>query len=155
MTVLAWSDQLALGNAEMDATHREFVDLLNALGAAEGDAILGSLDAFIAHTEAHFAQEEAWMEEKQFPPRRCHRTEHANILEVVRDVRGRIAGGEQHYGRTLAEALAEWFPVHAASKDAMLALFLENPEIFKHTGSCGDPDHVCHEADETHAAAGD
>ena len=155
MTLLAWSDQLALGNADMDATHREFVDLLNAFGAAEGEAMLPGLDAFIAHTEAHFAQEEAWMEAKQFPPLGCHRAEHANILEVVRDVRNRVAGGEHHYGRTLAEALAEWFPVHACSKDAMLALFLENPDVFRNTGSCGDPEHVCDHHGAEHHAAGE
>lgn len=146
MTVLAWSEQLALGHAEMDHTHQEFVALLNAVGAAQREAILPALDAFIAHTEAHFAQEEAWMASRAFPPRGCHAKEHAGVLEVVREVRGRVANGEAHYGRTLAEALAEWFPVHAASMDAMLALFMENPRIFDEAGGCASPDHVCSEA---------
>lgn len=143
MTVLAWSDQLALGHTEMDHTHREFVALLNEVGEAQGEAILASLDAFLAHTEAHFAQEESWMEERQFPPRGCHAKEHAGVLEVVREVRGRVANGELHYGRTLAEALAEWFPVHASSMDAMLALYMENPKIFDDAGGCAASDHVC------------
>ena len=150
MTVLAWSEQLALGHAEMDHTHQEFVTLLNAVGDAQGEAILASLDAFIAHTETHFAQEEAWMEERQFPPRGCHAKEHAGVLEVAREVRGRVANGELQYGRTLAEALAEWFPVHASSMDAMLALFMENPKIFEQAGGCASSDHVC---SETEAAA--
>lgn len=145
MTVLAWSAQLALGHAEMDHTHEEFVALLNAVGDAQGEAILASLDSFIAHTEAHFAQEEAWMEERQFPPRGCHAKEHAGVLEVVREVRNRVASGEAHYGRTLAEALAEWFPMHATSMDAMLALFIENPQIFEQAGGCASSDHVCSE----------
>lgn len=154
MTVLAWSDQLALGHADMDHTHQEFVSLLNAVGEARGEAILETLDAFIAHCEAHFAQEEAWMEERQFPPRGCHRKEHAGVLEVVREVRNRVANGEAHYGRTLAEALAEWFPVHASSMDAMLALFMENPRIFEQAGGCASPDHVCNENAAPEAAAG-
>lgn len=124
MTVLAWSEALALGHQEMDATHEEFVALLNAVGAAEGDDILPALDAFLAHTEAHFAQEEAWMEQHAFPRAGCHRKEHGNVLEIVREVRRRVAEGSTGYGRTLAEALAEWFAVHASSMDAMLAIYL-------------------------------
>lgn len=120
--LLAWSDDLALGQDSMDETHREFVELLNRVSAAGADELLARLDEFIAHTEAHFGQEEAWMEAMQFPPLACHRTEHEGVLEVMREVRKRVAGGEPHYGPVLAKAIAEWFPLHAQSMDAVLAL---------------------------------
>ena len=123
--LLAWSDELALGQAAMDGTHREFVELLNRLGEAREDELLARLDEFIAHSEAHFGQEEAWMEAMQFPPLACHRTEHAGVLEIMREVRKRIAGGEPHYGPVLAKAIAEWFPLHAQSMDAVLALTIQ------------------------------
>jgi hypothetical protein len=63
----------------------------------------------------------------------------------VREVRTRVASGEAQYGRTLAEALAEWFPVHASSMDAVLALYMENPKIFEQAGGCASSDHVCGE----------
>jgi hemerythrin len=126
MTVLAWSEALAVGHEEMDATHEEFVALLNAVAIAEGVAIVPALDRFIAHTEAHFAREEAWMEQYAFPRSGCHRTEHHNVLEVVREVRARVEEGNVHYAYTLAEALAEWFTVHASSMDAMLAIFMQH-----------------------------
>ena len=119
---LPWSAELALGNGAMDDTHREFVELLNRVGAAGEGELLACLDEFIAHTEAHFGQEEAWMEAMQFPPLACHRTEHEGVLEVMREVRKRVAGGEPHYGPVLAKAIAEWFPLHAQSMDAVLAL---------------------------------
>ena len=152
MSLIDWSDQLELGHAAIDQTHREFVELLNALGAAAGDSILPALDEFKAHTEAHFAQEEAWMAEKDFPPRHCHEREHANVLEIVTEVRSRVAGGELEYGERLASALAEWFPLHATSMDAMLALFLEKPELFAQPASaCGTEGHVCGHEGEAHA----
>jgi hemerythrin-like metal-binding protein len=124
MALLEWSDELALGQWVMDETHREFVELLNRFGAAEDADRLARLDEFIAHTEAHFRQEEAWMERMQFPPLGCHRTEHEGVLEVMREVRKRIAGGEPHYGPVLAKAIAEWFPLHAQSMDSVLALYI-------------------------------
>jgi hemerythrin len=122
--MLEWSEALHLGHPAMDDTHREFVELLNRLGAAADDERLACLDDFIAHTETHFRQEEAWMEAMQFPPLACHRTEHEGVLEIMREVRKRIAGGEAHYGQVLAKAIAEWFPLHAGSMDTVLALYI-------------------------------
>ena len=108
----------------MDDTHREFVAQLNRVGAAPDGELLAALDDFIGHTEAHFGQEEEWMESLQFPPLGCHRGEHEKILETAREVRKRVAAGDARLGRTLAVALAEWFPQHAQSMDAVLALYM-------------------------------
>jgi hemerythrin-like metal-binding protein len=122
--VLAWSEQLAIGQATMDDTHREFVEQLNRVGAAADSAVLAALDDFIVHTEAHFGQEERWMDAIEFPPRGCHRGEHEKVLETVREVRKRVEAGDVRLARTLAEALAEWFPQHATSMDAILAMYM-------------------------------
>lgn len=114
-----------LDEATMDGTHREFVNLLNCVGAASDDNLAGALDAFIAHTEAHFGQEDRWMQATGFPPLHCHQGEHANVLEIMREVRKRVADGEIHLGAVLAKAIAEWFPQHAATMDAMLAAFMK------------------------------
>jgi hemerythrin len=125
MALLEWSERLVLGEAAMDGTHREFVELINVLGnAAEGE-LPERVEQFIAHTEAHFRQEEDWMEAMQFPPLACHRAEHEGVLEIAREVRARITRGEHHYGPVLAKALAEWFVLHAQSMDAMLALYIK------------------------------
>lgn len=123
--LLVWSEELVLGQPVMDDTHREFVEQLNRVGVAEEAGLLVALDDFIAHTEAHFGQEEKWMESINFPPLGCHRGEHAKVLETAREVRNRVMAGDMRLGRMLAEALAEWFPQHAASMDAVLALSME------------------------------
>ena len=123
--LLAWTDELAVGHATLDDTHREFVAQLNRVGAAADSVLLAAIDEFIAHTEAHFSQEEQWMDAIEFPPRGCHRGEHEKVLETVREVRKRVAAGEYRLGRTLAEALAEWFPQHALSMDSILTLYMK------------------------------
>ena len=121
--LLEWTDALALDQNTMDDTHREFVDLLNRVAASPAEGLLASLDEFVKHTEEHFSQEERWMQEFAFPPLHCHQGEHANVLEVVREVRKRVADGQVQLGKTLTEALAEWFPQHAGSMDAVLAMY--------------------------------
>lgn len=123
--LLEWSGDFVLGETTMDDTHREFVDLLNRVGTASDGELLAALDDFIVHTEAHFGQEDRWMQATAFPPLHCHQGEHANVLEVVREVRKRVADGQTHLGPVLAKAIAEWFPQHAATMDAMLATFMK------------------------------
>lgn len=124
-TLLEWSADLVLGEATMDDTHREFVELLNRVGDASDEDLPGALDDFIVHTEAHFGQEDRWMQATAFPPLHCHQNEHANVLEIVREVHKRVANGQFHLGAALAKAIAEWFPQHAATMDAMLAAFMK------------------------------
>lgn len=124
MTVLQWSEEFRIDDGPMDEIHLEFIDALNALAAAEGPAALHALDALIAHTERHFAEEEAWMAACEFPRIYCHTTQHASVLQVAREVRERIVKGETNLGPLLATAIGEWFRDHAATMDTMLAHYM-------------------------------
>jgi hemerythrin-like metal-binding protein len=122
---MEWNDTLVLDRGVMDDTHREFIGLLNRLADAPDGEMLGVLDEFIAHTEAHFAQEQRWMEQLSFPPAECHGREHDGVLEIAREVRKRAAAGDTGFGRALAQAVAQWFANHAASMDNVLALYMK------------------------------
>jgi hemerythrin-like metal-binding protein len=125
MPALTWNDDLALHQPHIDATHREFVALLAGVEAAlDADpATLGAaLDDFIAHSESHFAQENNWMLRVGFGAGHCHGTEHAQVLELMHEVRRRLREqGDVRVVRSLVPALAQWFPIHAGSMDAGLA----------------------------------
>jgi hemerythrin-like metal-binding protein len=121
MPLMQWSTELELGQPAMDETHREFVDMLNAVADAADADLLRRLDEFIAHTDAHFAQENAWMVDIMFPPIHCHKGEHDNVIGLMREVRDRVAAGQLELGRVLARELPEWFRLHASTMDAALA----------------------------------
>lgn len=125
MSVLEWNESLAIDHDVMDDTHKAFVDLLNRLGEAPDDRVLGVIDEFIEHTVEHFAQEERWMTDLTFPPLHCHTNEHQGVLEIAREVRTRVANGEARFGKVLAQAVAEWFENHAASMDTVLSMYMK------------------------------
>ena len=122
---LDWTPALFLGDARMDDTHEEFVTLLNQLLATPPDQQMPLYKAFIDHTVEHFAQEERWMLATGFTADNCHAEEHATILETMRAVVPRSEQGDAELITRMAEALAEWFPLHATSKDAGLAQHLK------------------------------
>jgi hemerythrin len=123
---LQWTPQLATGDARMDHTHEEFVTMLNQLLATPQDQQLPLYREFLDHTIEHFAQEERWMLATGFSEDNCHASHHATILETMRAVIPHYEGEDPEIITRLAEALVEWFPQHAASMDAGLAMHLQS-----------------------------
>ncbi|MFC5549116.1 bacteriohemerythrin [Massilia aerilata] len=120
-----WTDQFLLGYGPIDATHREFVDLVGMLLAAPDVELSHHLDAFAEHAESHFGEERQWMLATAFPAAQCHIDEHEAVLRSVHEVRALLAGGgHADTCRALARELARWFPGHADYMDAALAQWM-------------------------------
>lgn len=139
---LAWSDALALDVPAMDDTHREFVDLLATVSRAEDADLLDAWSALIAHTEAHFGREDAWMKQTGFASTNCHATQHAVVLRVLKEGQALGAVGRLGVIRQMAEELADWFPSHAQTMDAALALHLRSAGFDPATGEVAFPENL-------------
>lgn len=111
---------MPLGDSELDEVHREFAQLIGALADCSAAQMPGTMSALGAHCRSHFGAEDAWMEESDFPARACHQQEHAAVLASIEGVTRRVAAGDIAAGRTLAAALAEWFPAHTIHLDSAL-----------------------------------
>ncbi len=121
-----WSDALLTGDARMDHTHREFAEQLSTLLATPAKDQLPLYQAFVAHTVAHFAQEDRWMQATGFTASNCHTDQHAMILETMQAVVQHYQKGETEIISRMGEALAEWFDQHAQTMDAGLAQHLQS-----------------------------
>ena len=139
---LPWTASLHTGDTRMDHTHEEFVDMLNQLLATPPSEQLPLYRAFLRHTAEHFAQEERWMVATGFAAENCHAEHHATILETMRAVESHYEAGDTDIITRLAEALAEWFPGHAASMDAGLAIHMKNVGFDSVTETVADPSKI-------------
>lgn len=140
MSHLVWSDALALDLPEMDDTHREFVDLLAQVEAAPDDTLVANWQTLVTHTEDHFGREDQWMESTRFSSSNCHSMQHNVVLQVMREGTKRGEAGDLPLVRQLAHELGIWFPQHAQSMDAALALHLRNVGYDPATGLVAMPD---------------
>lgn len=142
-----WNDNYLLGHATIDDTHREFVQVVDALLTVSDAQIPEALDAFIRHAEAHFSQENDWLNSPGFPGGgECHIAEHEKVLRSARDVLQVVTEGRLEVARAFARALIEWFPGHADYMDSALAAWLVmrkhngRPLVFRGTVELGrDP----------------
>lgn len=139
MAQLEWSDALNLDLPLMDDTHREFVDLLAAVDRAEDAQLLSTWCALIEHTEQHFGQEDEWMAATRFASGNCHSMQHKVVLQVMREGAVRAEQGDLKVLRAMASELALWFPQHAQSMDAALALHLRRAGFDPLTGVVSAP----------------
>ncbi len=120
-----WTDAYLLGYTPMDNTHREFVEVVDALMGADNAAFAQRLEAFRVHAETHFEQERAWMAATTFPAMACHVDEHNAVLKSVHEVQAQLAAGVAvANARGLVDALVDWFPGHADYMDAPLAQWM-------------------------------
>ena len=123
-TPFEWTDAFLLGFQPMDDTHREFVEDVEAMMAADDATFAELLERFAAHATAHFEHERRWMESSGFPATECHVDEHGAVMQSVTLVREVVAKGDIAEGRRLARELAKWFPGHADYMDASLAAWM-------------------------------
>ena len=134
MAQLEWSDALALDLDLMDDTHREFVDLLAVVEHADDAQLLPAWERLVEHTEQHFGQEDAWMASTRFASGNCHSMQHRVVLQVMREGAALARQGDEKVLRVMASELALWFPQHAQSMDAALALHLRRVGFDPATG---------------------
>ncbi|MCH7342229.1 hemerythrin domain-containing protein [Pelomonas sp. CA6] len=142
MNVLTWNDSLVLNQPQIDQTHEEFVDLLNQLAqvlATDADP-LPTFREVLAHTEEHFAMEERWMAATGFAPENCHSSQHAMVLNVMREVvRHATELRDLEPMRIVVGELAKWLPQHAEMMDAALVYHMGQVGYDPATGQIARP----------------
>lgn len=126
MSTLQWSETLELGLSFMDDTHHEFVNLLADVVNASDDQLLSAWQTLVDHTDDHFSREDRWMQDTRFSSSNCHTTQHKVVLQVMREGVQRGQAGQLDVIRQMAHELGLWFPQHAQSMDAALALHLRS-----------------------------
>ena len=124
----------------MDETHREFVDLLAAVESAPDDQLPALWQGLIVHTEAHFGQEDRWMEATGFAVGNCHATQHKVVLEIMREGGKKAADGDFTMVRGMTPELASWFSYHAQTMDAALAQHMHSLGFDPATGAMHHPE---------------
>jgi len=109
----------------MDATHREFVTLLNEMESVPKGELGAYFDRLLAHTQIHFETEKTTMIESGFGSRREHEDDHNRVLAEMMQMQRFAGRGMEKIARSyVRDKLPDWFATHAASMDTALALHL-------------------------------
>jgi hemerythrin len=119
------ASELRLGDARTDATHLEMLEIVRDVRLASGASKEARYFELVAHTAEHFAQEERWMLATGIDAGHCHFNQHADVLQVLKEVERLTRAGDTQYIDRATDALLEWFVPHALSMDAGLVTHLQ------------------------------
>lgn len=126
MALLHWKENMALGNAAIDADHKRLIDLFNRLHfmALAGDderAVEDALEELRVYARVHFAREEAMMRRWAYAGladhQRCHRDFASRLASFIADFR---ANPEAFDMAAFYDFLADWLLVHVLDEDMKL-----------------------------------
>lgn len=119
-----------LGVPEMDATHREFVALVDRIANAETGTFSIQFAELLQHTETHFASENAMMAASGFPALKEHQDEHQRVLGDLQRLYSRVRKGNIAMARAyVSQQIPEWFDLHAKTMDSALAAHLKSRQM--------------------------
>jgi len=135
MPLMEWNQKMAVGVALLDADHQKLVQLINDLYDAMKDGhskeVLGSiLDRLVDYTKFHFAHEERFFAQTEYPGAVAHKKEHDALAKQVLEVQTKYKGGA--YGTLSLDVmnfLKEWLVNHIQGSDKKYGPFLNGAGI--------------------------
>jgi hemerythrin len=126
MHTIAWTPDLATGNAEIDHDHQELFVLLERLRLDARTGLVNQetqtiIDALRDYTENHFAREEAFMRAIRYPDYATHKAEHERFVSEICALQSRVARGARTLSLSIEHVLSDWLRRHVLVLDMALA----------------------------------
>ncbi|MDD5471024.1 MAG: bacteriohemerythrin [Sideroxydans sp.] len=99
---LEWSQELSVHIPEIDAEHKHFIELINALNEAIAERMSRSevrkrMQDVMDDAVAHFAHEESLFIEWAYPDTEQHARQHAATVKIFQEIMRRIEQSEIDY----------------------------------------------------------
>ncbi len=121
---IEFDEQMIIGHEEIDAQHREWVEIANVLLAIESPSTAGLAftDAalhLVRYSRHHFRTEEALMERIGYPRLEHQRADHARIMTILERCFDENAD-QTAFMRDIRCLLCEWVDSHLLEEDMLL-----------------------------------
>ena len=135
MPLMEWNDKLSVGIQQFDNEHKRLVLMLNDLHdssqVGKGKEVLGKiLDGLITYTKTHFANEERYMQQHNYPDFKVHKAEHDALAKQVLEVQQRYhSGATAALSMEVMSFLKSWLLKHIQGSDKKYAPFLNSKGV--------------------------
>jgi len=122
MAYIEWSDALSVQIREIDAQHKQLIDIINRLHQAMIDKKGKELQKEIIsemhdYAASHFMLEERYMRRYSFPDLEDHCREHGRFAQEVAGLKARADSGGLILSIVILALLKEWLKNHILGTD--------------------------------------
>jgi len=132
---LRWRNSYRVSIQEMDAQHKVFFQLADAIMAGIASQedprdLVKAVNALVDYAQHHFADEEALLERYSYPTLDEHKTFHQKLIVDVERIRDSIQDGDVLSGREFNAFFSKWMIDHILSEDMKYGRFLNDKQVF-------------------------
>ena len=121
---IVWSDELSIGNAEVDAQHKRLIELIGAIPEKANTHDPEILAEALKYAAAHFVCEESFMAEIQYPDIEHHVNEHKKLTRILLSYQKEYeSGGADLYA--FKQFMFRWVRDHIMDEDKKIGLFAQ------------------------------
>jgi len=123
MPLMSWNPRMSVGVAVLDADHQKLVGMVNELydgvQSGHGKESLGTiLDRLIDYTKVHFAREEKFFAQTNYPDSVAHKKQHDDLCRQVLDVQQKYkTGATSTLSLEVMNFLKNWLINHIQGED--------------------------------------
>ena len=120
MSLMTWEDKYAVNVNEVDGQHQEIFRLANVLNDALGEdkaVIAEKLNDLVVYVVDHFATEEKYMQETNYPDYEAHKKMHDDLVAQVGAVAEKFNAGEAELTGDIMAFVRDWLYQHIPNID--------------------------------------
>lgn len=128
MPLMTWNNTLSVGVIEMDLQHKRLIDMLNqlfdAMSTGQGAEVLKPvLGGLVQYTVTHFANEERYMKQFNYPDFARHKEEHDALTQKANELKNRLDKGQSMLSVETLTFLKTWLNTHIQGTDKKYSEF--------------------------------
>ena len=128
-TPIEWQDEYSVGVKELDEQHQHLLNIINTLLKEQRDEynavkLSEAISSLIHYAYVHFATEERYLAQTQFPDLKKHILEHVDFIMKTLELSFKVKKGSKDNRLELLRYLKSWFSSHVLGVDRLYIPFL-------------------------------
>jgi len=135
--IVQWDESISVHNDMLDNQHKKFIKMLNELDeltSGRGSVTRDVIDAISfleEYARTHFAYEETYFINHNFPESTQHKEEHAKFLHAVSAMKAELnsTGATLKLANDISKFMADWLLTHVRNIDHRYSSFIETGQL--------------------------
>ncbi len=134
MALITWKEAYAVNITEVDNQHKKLVELINnlhdAMIAGKAKEVMSSiLSGLVDYTLNHFATEEKYFDEYDYPESEAHKQQHSDLVSQVAALQKKHEAGERVLTIDVMNFLRDWLNDHIIDSDKKFGPYLNSKGV--------------------------